>query len=109
MSQHDYDNAEEEFTSQYTPEEEKHQALADVIMAKMVNDYADDSTQVLMILAKALCKMAAGDLDSITTDSFHSILDIAINAPFDKRHEPFNRFVTDAIYAEALEIAGLNL
>lgn len=107
MCQHDYDNQEKEFTSQYTPEEEKHQAFADAIMAKMVNDYADDSTQVLMILAKALCKMASGELDSITTDSFHSILDTAINAPFDKRHEPFNRFVIDALYSEALGIARL--
>jgi len=109
MNQHDYDNQEEEFTSQYTSEEEKHQALADVIMAKMIAKYEDDSTQVLMAIAKALCKMAQGDLDSSTTDSFHGILDIAINAPFDKRHEPFNRFVTDALYAEALEIAELNL
>ena len=109
MNQQEYDNAEEEFASQYTPQEEKHQALADVIMAKIVTDYESDSTQVLMILAQALCKMVAGELDSITTDSFHSILDIAINAPFDKRHEPFNRFVTDALYDEALTIASLNL
>jgi hypothetical protein len=109
MCQHDYDNKEEEFTSQYTPEEEKHQALADAIMAKIVNDYENDSTQVLMAIAKTLCKMAQGDLDSITTENFHSILDIAINAPFDKRHEPFNRFVTDVLYAEALAIAELGL
>ena len=107
MCQHEWDNQEEEFSNEYTPEEEKHQALADVIMAKMVNKYADDSTQVLGILAQALCKIASGELDSITTDNFHSILDIAINAPFDKRHEPFNRFVTDALYAEALAIARL--
>jgi hypothetical protein len=109
MNQQDYDNAEESFTSQYTEQEEKHQALADVIMAKIVNNYADDSTEVLTILSRCLLKMASGELDSITTDSFHTILDIAINAPFDKRHEPFNRFITDALYAEALEIAGLNL
>lgn len=99
MSQHDYDNQEEE----------KHQALADVIMAKIITKYDDDSTEVLAILSRALLKIASGELDSITTDNFHSILDIAINAPFDKRHEPFNRFVTDALYAEALEISGLNL
>jgi hypothetical protein len=109
MCQHEWDSQEEEFTNEYTPEEEKHQSLADVIMAKMVNDYADDSTEVLMILAQALCRMASGELDSITTDNFHSILDIAIVTPFDKRHEPFNRFVTDALYSEALEIAGLRL
>ena len=97
--------AEDDFTAK----EEKCQALADVIMAKIINDYESDSSQVLMILAQTLANMVAGELDSITTDSFHSILDIAINAPFDKRHEPFNRFVTDALYAEALEIAGLNL
>ena len=97
--------AEDDFMAK----EEKLQALADVIMAKIINDYESDSSQVLMILAQTLAKMVAGELDSITTDSFHSILDIAINAPFDKRHEPFNRFVTDALYAEALEIAGLNL
>ena len=109
MNQHDYDNAEESFSNEYTPAEEKHMALADGIMARMVNDYADDSTQVLAILARALIKMASGELDSITTDNFHSILDIAINAPFDKRHEPFNRFVTDALYSEALAIAELIL
>ena len=97
--------AEDDFTAK----EEKRQALADVIMAKIINDYESDSAQVLMILAQTLAKMAVGELDSITTDSFHSILDIAINAPFDKRHEPFNRFVIDALYAEALEIARLNL
>ena len=97
--------AEDDFTAK----DEKHQALADIIMAKIINDYESDSSQVLMILAQTLAKMVAGELDSITTDSFHSILDIAINAPFDKRHEPFNRFVTDALYAEALEIAELNL
>ena len=97
--------AEDDFTAK----EEKRQALADVIMAKIINDYESDSSQVLMILAQTLANMVAGELDSITTDSFHSILDIAINAPFDKRHEPFNRFVTDALYAEALEIAELNL
>lgn len=86
---------------EYDSQEEKHMALADVTMSKMVNDYENDSTQVLMILSKVLQKMALGELDSITTDNFHSILDIAINAPFDKRHEPFNRFVTDALYAEA--------
>ena len=104
-----WDNQEEDFSNEYTDTEEKHQALADVIMAKIINDYESDSSQVLMILAQTLAKMVAGELDSITTDSFHSILDIAINAPFDKRHEPFNRFVTDALYAEALEIAELNL
>ena len=108
MCQHDYDN-KEEVSSEYTLEEEKHQALADVIMAKMVNNNENDSFEVLMILSKTLFQMAAGELDSITTDSFHSILDVAINAPFDKRHEPFNRFVTDALYTEALEIASLNL
>ena len=97
--------AEDDFTAK----EEKRQALADVIMAKIINDYESDSSQVLMILAQTLAKMVAGELDSITTDSFHNILDIAINAPFDKRHEPFNRFVTDALYDEALEIARLNL
>ena len=97
--------AEDDFTAK----EEKRQALADVIMAKIINDYESDSSQVLMILAQTLAKMVAGELDSITTDSFHSILDVAINAPFDKRHEPFNRFVTDALYAESLEIARLNL
>ena len=97
--------AEDDFTAK----EEKRQALADVIMAKIINDYESDSSQVLMIIAQTLAKMVAGELDSITTDSFHSILDIAINAPFDKRHEPFNRFVTDALYAEALEIARVNL
>ena len=109
MCQHEYDSEEEEFMSEYTPEEEKHQALADIIMAKMVNDYENDGTQVLMALSKALIRMAQGDLDGASTDSFYSILDIAINAPFDKRHEPFNRFVTDALYSEALEIASLNL
>ena len=104
MCQQEWDNQNE-----YTPEKEKHQALADAIMANIVNNYADDSTEVLAILSRTLLKMAAGELDSVTTDSFHSILDIAINAPFDKRHEPFNRFVTDALYAEALEIASLNL
>lgn len=109
MNQQEYDNQEEEFSNEYTLEEEKHQALADAIMAKMVSNYENDSTQVLMILSKVLRRMAFGELDSITTDSFHNILDIAINAPFDKRHEPFNRFITDALYAEALEIASLNL
>ena len=109
MNQSGYDNQEEEFTSQYTPEEEKHMALADVIMAKIINEYENDGTQALMALSKALIRMAQGDLDGASTDSFYSILDIAINAPFDKRHEPFNRFVTDALYSEALEIASLNL
>lgn len=109
MYQHEWDNQEEDFTNEYTPEEEKHQALADAIMAKIVNNYQSNSMEVLTILSRCLLKMASGELDSITTDSFHSILDIAINAPFDKRNEPFNRFVTDALYAEALEIAGLNL
>jgi hypothetical protein len=109
MCQHEWDNQEEEFSNEYTPEEEKHQALADVIMAKIINDYADDSTEVLLILTQALCRMASGELDSITTDSFHSILDIAINAPFDKRHEPFNRFVIDALYAKSLAMAELVL
>jgi len=109
MCQYEWDNQEEEFTNEYTPEEENHLVLADAIMARIVNDYADDSTQVLVILARALIKMASGELDSSTTYSFHLILDIAINAPFDKRHEPFNRFVTDALYSEALAIAELNL
>ena len=109
MNQQGYDSQEEQCSSQYTEQGEKHMALADVIMAKMVCNYENDSTLVLMILSKVLQKMAAGELDSVTTDSFHSILDSAINAPFDKRHEPFRRFVTDALYAEALEIASLNL
>jgi hypothetical protein len=109
MCQHDYDNQEEEFTNEYTPEEEKHQAIADALMAKIISKYEDDSTEVLIILAQALYRMAKGNLDSATTDNFHSILDIAINAPLDKRHEPFNRFVTDALYSEALAIAELNL
>lgn len=85
------------------------EAIADVILDKMITKYEDDSTQVLMALAKALCKMAQGDLDNAATDSFHSILDIAINAPYSARHEPFNRFVADAIYAEALALAEINL
>ena len=85
------------------------EAIADLIVDKMIAKYEDDSTEVLMALSKTLCKMAQGDLDGAATDNFHSILDIAINAPFDKRHEPFNRFVADAIYAEALARAELNL
>lgn len=85
------------------------EAIADLILDKMISKYEDDSTEVLMVLAKTLCKMAQGDLDGATTDNFHSILDIAMTAPFDKRHEPFNRFVTDALYAEALALAELNL
>jgi hypothetical protein len=109
MNQHEYDNIEEQYISQYTAQEEKHQALADVIMAKMNTKYEDDSTDVLMVLAKTLCKMAQGDLDGAATDNFHSILDIAISAPYAERHTPFNRFVADAIYAEALALARLNL
>lgn len=109
MNQQGFDSQEDQYSSQYTELEEKYQALADVIMARMVNNYENDSFEVLMILSKTLFQMAAGELDSVTTDSFHSILDVAINAPFDKRHEPFNRFVTDALYAEALKIASLNL
>lgn len=109
MNQREYENQEEKFSNEHTEQEEKHQALADVIMAKMVSNYENDSFEVLMILSKTFFQMAHGEINSITTDNFHSILDIAINAPFDKRHEPFNRFVTDALYAEALEIAKLNL
>ena len=48
--------AEEEFTNEYTAQEEKQQALADVIMAKIINDYESDSSQVLMILAQTIHK-----------------------------------------------------
>jgi hypothetical protein len=109
MCQHEYDNQEEEFVSQYTQEEEKHQALADVIMANIINDFENDSTEVLDILANHLSKMSLGQVDSCTTESFCGLLVIAINAPFNERYDPFNRFVIDALYAEALEIAELGL
>ncbi len=109
MNQHDYDNREEAFTNQYTPEEEKQQALADVIMAKMINDFEDDSTEVLDLLAQHLTKMSLGQIDSCTTDSFCGLLGMALHAPFDKRFDTFNRFVIDALYAEAYEIAELGV
>jgi len=108
MYQRGYAAAERYLKREPLSDEEKHRARANVIMAKMINKYADDSTEVLTILSKALCKMAEGDLDISAADNFHTILDNAINAPFNKRHNPFNRFVTDALYAEALEIADLN-
>ena len=106
MNQHDYDNAEEEFTSQYTPEEEKHQALADVIMAKIVSSFQDDATEVMRILADNIRQMAEGERDG---ECLIAVIDGAISAPFDKRHDPCNRFIIDAIYAKSLAMAGLNL
>lgn len=106
MNQHEYDNQEEEFSNEYTPEEEKHQALADVIMAKMVSDFQDDATEVMRILSKHIKKMADGDQDG---ECLITVIDGAINAPYSNRHDPANRWIIDALYAEALEIARLNL
>jgi hypothetical protein len=109
MSQHRHDSQEEVFSNEYTPKEEKHQALADKIMADIITGYKDDSTEVLMILSERLKKMALGEVDSINTDVLHGILDLLFDAPFDTRHDPLNRFVTDAIYSEALALAELDL
>jgi hypothetical protein len=109
MSQRRYDKQEEVFSNEYTPKEEKHQALADKLMADIIASYKDDSTEVLMILSERLKKMALGEVDNINTDVLHGILDLIFDAPFDTRHDPLNRFVTDAIYSEALALAELDL
>ena len=106
MCQHDYDNKEEEFMSEYTPEEEKHQALADVIMAKIFSDFQDDATEVMSILSKHIKKMADGDQDG---ECLIAVIDGAINAPYYNRHDPANRWIIDAIYLESLALAELNL
>lgn len=106
MSQYEYDNQEERFSSDSSEREEKHQALTDVIMSDMLRSFQDDATEVLFTLAERIRQMALGNVDG---EALVSVIDGAINAPFHDRHEPINRFIIDAIYAEALEIAELDL
>ena len=98
--------AEEEFTNEYTAQEEKQQALADVIMAKIINDFQDDATEVMRILSKHIKKMADGDQDG---ECLITVIDGAINAPYSNRHDPANRWIIDVIYSESLALAELNL
>jgi len=106
MSQHEWDNQEEEFTSQYTAEEEKHQALADIVMSDIITKFEDDATEVLDILAHAIKQMAEGNTDG---ECLIAVIDGAINAPFHKRNYPCTRWIIDAIYAESLAMAELGL
>ena len=106
MNQTEWDNQEEVFVSEYTPEEEKHQALTDAIMAEIVAEFEDVATEVLMILSDRLRKMALGEVDS---EGLISIIDMVFNSPINCRHDPLNRFILDAIYSESLEIAKLDL
>ena len=106
MCQHEWDNQEEEFSDEYTPEQEKHQALADALMSDIITKFEDDATEVMFILAENIRQMALGNRDG---EALISLIDAAIHAPFNKRHDVQNRWIIDAIYTEALAIAELDL
>jgi hypothetical protein len=106
MNQHEYDNQEEVFEDEFTPQQEKHQALTDIVMSDIIAKFEDDATEVLDILAHAIKQMALGNIDG---ECLISVIDAAFNAPFSERHNPINRFIIDAIYTEALAIAELDL
>ena len=97
---------EDEFMYEYTAKEEKHQALADVIMAKIINDFQADATEVMRILADNIRQMVEGERDG---ECLIAVINGAISAPFDKRHEPCNRWIIDAIYSKALSVAEVDL
>jgi len=104
MSQHEWDNQEEVFSNEYTEQQERHQAVADAIMTNIVSNFQDDSTEVMRILADNIRQMAEGERDS---ECLIAVIDGAICAPFNKRHDPCNRWIIDAIYAESLAMAEL--
>ena len=106
MCQHELNNQEDEFISEYTPKQQKHQALADVIMANIVSNFQDDATEVMRILAGNIRQMEKGERDG---ECLIAVIDGAISAPFDKQHDPINRWIIDAIYAESLAMAELGL
>ena len=99
-------HTEDDFMSEYTPEQEKHQALTDIVMSDIIAKFEDVATEVLYILAHAIKQMALGNLDG---ECLISVIDSAINAPFNKRHDVQNRWIIDAIYTEALAIAEVDL
>jgi len=106
MSQHEWDNQEEVFNNEYTDTEERHQAVADAIMANIVANFQDDATEVMRILADNIRQMSEGERDG---ECLIAVIDGAINAPFHKRHYPCTRWIIDAIYAESLAMAKLDL
>jgi hypothetical protein len=58
----------------------------------------------MRILADNIRQIAEGERDG---ECLIAIIDGAISAPFDKRHDPCNRWIIDAIYAECLAMAEL--
>ena len=108
MNQFQYDNQEAEHNC-LSPTEVKQQAIADEHMSAIVDRYTSDSSEVLMILSDKLRLMAHGELDSRAANMFHSLLDNTMDMPFVKRHEPFNRFVIDTLYAKAVYLAAEEL
>lgn len=108
MNQLQYDNQEAEYTYP-SADEMRHQAFADAHMAAIIDRFDSDSSEVLMILSDALRQMAQGELDSRAANVFHSLLDNTMDMPFVKRHEPFNRFIIDTLYAKAVEMAAEEL
>ena len=103
-----WDNQEEDFSNEYTDTEEKHQAIADIIMADIIAGFEESSVEVLMILSERLKKMAQGELDG-DAEIVVGLVNTALNAPYICRNEPLNRFIIDAIYSAALSIAELDL
>ena len=103
-----WDNQEEEFSNEYTDTEEKHQAIADIIMADIIAGFEESSVEVLMILSERLKKMAQGEFDG-DAEIVVGLVNTALNAPYICRNEPLNRFIIDAIYSAALSIAELDL
>ena len=103
-----WDNQEEEFSIEYTDTEEKHQAIADIIMADIIAGFEESSVEVLMILSERLKKMAQGELDG-DAEIVVGLVNTALNAPYSNRHDPVNRWIIDAIYSEALALAELDL
>ena len=101
-------NQEEEFSNEYTDTEEKHQAIADIIMADIIAGFEESSVEVLMILSERLKKMAQGELDG-DAEIVVGLVNTALNAPYSNRHDPVNRWIIDAIYSEALALAELDL
>ena len=98
MNQTEWDNQEEEFTL----EDERHEAIADAIMANIIANFQDDATEVMKILSDHIKKMAEGDQDG---ECLIAVIDGAICAPFNKRHDPCNRWIIDAIYSKSLDMA----
>jgi len=86
--------------------EELHEAIGEAIMANIVANFQEDPKEILTILSNRLKEMAKGDLD---VECMVAVIDGAICAPFNKRHDPCNRWIIDAIYAKSLAMAELGV